>query len=164
MAQVSIEAAASVMMPISTMRLATTADLATLLPLMHRYYRDDGLEFDESRASATLTRLLNEPQWGRVFLIEADGAAIGYVAICIGFSLELGGNDAFVDELFVLPEHRGRGHARRALEFVVAAARSWGITALHLEVDRDNLGAQHLYAQLGFEKRARYYLMTFQSE
>jgi ribosomal protein S18 acetylase RimI-like enzyme len=142
------------------MRQATTADLPQLLDLMRGYYRDDGLDFDASRAHATVARLLAEPHWGRVYLIESAGQIVGYVAICIGFSLELGGNDAFIDEVFVLSEHRGRGHARRALEFITKSAADWGIAALHLEVDRDNLAAQRLYSQLGYEKRDRYYFMT----
>ena len=107
-----------------------------------------------------MSRLLSEPLWGRVYLIEDGGEFVGYIAICIGFSLELGGNDAYIDELFVRPEHRGRGHARRALEFVTKSASSWGFVALHLEVDRENVAAQRLYAQLGYDKRDRYYLMT----
>jgi ribosomal protein S18 acetylase RimI-like enzyme len=142
------------------MRLATTNDLPQLLDLMRGYYRDDGLEFDAVRATATMGRLLSEPQWGRVYLIEAQATVVGYIAICVGFSLELGGNEAFVDELFVLPEHRGRGHARRALEAVTTSASTWGIAALHLEVDRENLAAQRLYSQLGYKKRDRYYFMT----
>lgn len=142
------------------MRIATPNDLPLLLSLMRGYYRDDGLSFDEDRARATASRLLAEPQWGCVYFIEDGTNIVGYVAVCIGYSLELGGNDAFIDELFVVPEHRGRGHARRALQFVARAARDLGIRALHLEVDRENLAAQRLYAQLGFEKRDRYFLMT----
>ena len=135
-----------------------------LLELMRGYYRDDGLEFDATHAQASMGRLLREPQWGRAYLIETGPSVVGYVAICVGFSLELGGNDAYIDEVFVLPEHRGRGHARRALEFVTKSAPSWGIAALHLEVDRENLAAQNLYTALGYKKRDRYYLMTAELE
>lgn len=142
------------------MRLATPADLPQLLVLMRGYYEDDGLAFESARASSAASRLLAEPQWGRIYVIEAGTVTVGYVAICIGFSLELGGNDAFVDELYVLPAHRGQGHARRALEFVTRNAPAWGVCALHLEVDRYNERAQRLYMQLGYTKRDRYYFMT----
>lgn len=141
-------------------RPATPADLGVLIDLMRGYYRDDGLEFDVEKSGAVMTRLLNEPQWGRVWLGEVAGASVGYIALCIGFSLELGGNDAFVDEVFVLPEHRGRGHGRQLVEFVVAHARELDICALHLEVDQANAAAQQLYESLGFRKRDRYFLMT----
>lgn len=139
---------------------ASLADLDSLLPLMRGYYRDDGLAFDLERATRTLHRLLSEPQWGRVDLLRLDTTVVGYVAICFGFSLELGGNDAYIDELFVLPEHRGRGYASRAIHEIARQLSAAGLRALHLEVDRDNAAAQQLYAGLGFERRERYFLMT----
>ncbi|MBB6093315.1 ribosomal protein S18 acetylase RimI-like enzyme [Povalibacter uvarum] len=141
-------------------RAATPADLGVLIELMRGYYRDDGLGFDAEESGAVMARLLNEPQWGRVWLGEVDGGAVGYVALCIGFSLELGGNDAFVDEVFVLPDHRGRGYGRQLVEFLIARAGELNIRALHLEVDQANTAAQQLYESLGFRKRDRYFLMT----
>lgn len=141
-------------------RLATSDDLPVLVELMRGYYRDDGLPFDEDAARATMRRLLSQPQWGRVWLAFEDRCAIGYVALCIGFSLELGGNDAFIDEVFVLPEFRGRGCGRQLLETAGLAARDLDVRAVHLEVDRHNEAAQRLYRSLGYGMRDRYILMT----
>jgi GNAT superfamily N-acetyltransferase len=141
-------------------RLALLTDLPVVLELMRGYYRDDGLDFDRDRCAATMTRLLQEPQWGSVCLLETEGVGIGYVAICLGFSLELGGNDAFVDEVFVLPEYRGQGYGHRLLEFAATEAHRLGATALHLEVDRGNIAAQRLYGSLQFKRRDRYFIMT----
>jgi ribosomal protein S18 acetylase RimI-like enzyme len=143
-----------------TIRAAASADLPALLELMRGYYRDDGLEFDERRSGGAMARLIAEPQWGRVWLLQLDGAVVGYLALCIGFSLELGGNDAFIDEVFVLPGHRGRGHGRALLEFAAQQAQLLGIRALHLEVDRSNRVAQGLYESLGYRRRDRYFIMT----
>ena len=140
-------------------RTALRSDLDAVLELMAGYYRDDGLEFAAANAQA-MARLLCEPQWGEVSLLELDGKVIGYVALCIGYSLELGGNDAFVDEVFVVPEHRGRGYGRLLLEHLALRARARGVRALHLEVDRSNTAARELYASLGYEARARYVLKT----
>jgi ribosomal protein S18 acetylase RimI-like enzyme len=141
-------------------RLATPSDLDALLPLMRGYYRDDGLEFDERHARATLGRLLAEPQWGGVLIAESDSAAIGYIALCIGFSLELGGNDAFLDELFVAKAQRGRGVARLLLDALEAYASERGVRAVHLEVDKDNTGAQRIYNARRYRPRDRYHLLT----
>lgn len=141
-------------------RRAAPDDLPVLVDLMRGYYRDDGLQFDEDAARATMRRLLAEPQWGRVWLAFEEGQAIGYVALCIGFSLELGGNDAFIDEVFVLPEFRGRGCGSRLLETAGLAARDLGVRAVHLEVDRHNEAAQRLYRSFGYGMRDRYILMT----
>jgi ribosomal protein S18 acetylase RimI-like enzyme len=143
-----------------TIRTASAADLPVLLDLMRGYYRDDGLAFDEQRSGGAMMRLLAEPQWGRVWLLEEEAAVVGYLALCIGFSLEFGGNDAFIDELFVLPGHRGRGHARALLACAVWHAPALGIRALHLEVDRTNLAAQRLYESMGYQRRDRSFILT----
>jgi ribosomal protein S18 acetylase RimI-like enzyme len=141
-------------------RVAASGELPQVLALMRGYYRDDGLEFDQARAASTMARLLEQPQWGFVLLVESGGEPVGYVAVCLGFSLELGGNDAYIDEMFVETAHRGRGHGRRLLDAAAAHARARGICAIHLEVDRNNTAARSLYASLGYRARDRYFLMT----
>lgn len=141
-------------------RAATSADLETMVELRRGYCQDDHLDFEFESARAVTARLLREPQWGRVLLCERDKQAIGYVALCVGFSLELGGNEAFIDELFVVPAQRGRGVARGLVKAAVAVAEEIGIKALHLEVDRSNSAAAALYRALGFVARDRYALMT----
>src|SRR5690606_33319977 len=92
------------MMSISTRR-ATLADFDAIIPLMRGYYRDDHLEFDLARPRRDTGTPAARTAVGCVVPLESQGACIGYAAICIGFSLELGGNDAFVDEVFVAPDH-----------------------------------------------------------
>jgi ribosomal protein S18 acetylase RimI-like enzyme len=112
------------------------------------------------RQRSALLRLLDEPQWGRVWLLRLPDRIIGYVAVCFGFSLELGGNDAYVDEMYVVPECRGRGFGRHALQQLDEPLTQLGIRALHLEVDQQNHAAQRLYSALGYRRRDRYFLMT----
>jgi ribosomal protein S18 acetylase RimI-like enzyme len=144
----------------ATMCLAAAADLDRLLPLMRGYYRDDGLTFDELRAKTSMERLLSDATLGFVVLAEVGAQTVGYAAACLSYSLEFGGRDAFLDELFVLPDYRRRGFARQLLREVATAAQRQGVIALHLEVDRDNDMAQRLYTSLGYEKRARYFVMS----
>src|SRR5262245_60817380 len=125
-------------------------DLGTLLPLMRAYAEFDGLAFDESKARLAMSELLAKAQLGSVWLIVVEGAARGYLALCYGFSLELGGRDAFLDELYIEPAWRNRGLGSRALACAGDVARAEGICALHLEVRRDNADAQRYYERLGF--------------
>jgi ribosomal protein S18 acetylase RimI-like enzyme len=147
-------------MPSESIRIAAPADIDALLPLMSGYYRDDGLDFDAEKARSVMLRLLSQPQWGFVMLAEASGAAVGYIVLCQSFSLEFGGNDGFLDELFVDPAHRGLGIAQRLIDAFEAEARHRGLVAVHLEVDRDNEVAQRVYAARGYEKRDRYFVMS----
>jgi ribosomal protein S18 acetylase RimI-like enzyme len=75
--------------------------------------------------------------------------------LCFGWSLEWGGRDAFVDELYLEPDARGRGLGRAALRALVEEARAAGVVALHLEVDDTNTAGQALYRSEGFSGRAR---------
>ena len=96
---------------------------------------------------------------GGVWLIRSGASAVGYVVLTLGYSIEFRGRDAFLDELYLRPEARGRGAGRKALEFVEGVCRSLGVRALHLEVERANAGAQALYRKAGFVDPDRY-LMT----
>jgi ribosomal protein S18 acetylase RimI-like enzyme len=135
------------------------ADLERLLPLVAAYHAVEGMALGADEAAAVDT-LLADPRLGEIRLVELDGDLVGYVAVCFGYSLEFGGRDAFVDELYLAPRARGRGIGRHVLETIAAALQAAGIRALHLEVDRDNQAARHLYAKAGFAARERYHLMT----
>lgn len=139
-------------------RLATESDTAILLDFMQAYYAFDGHGFDREKARAALTKLLGDPNLGRVWLILDGEAPAGYVVIAFGYSLEWLGRDAFVDEFYLLPQYRGRGWGRRAMAFVEDTARSLNVTALHLEVVRENATALKVYRKLGFKDRESTFL------
>lgn len=52
--------------------------------------------------------------------------------------------------VYLAPEHRGRGLARRMLERAIEEARSLGFEAAVLTVNAENAGAKALYESLGF--------------
>jgi GNAT superfamily N-acetyltransferase len=127
---------------------------------MRGYYADDGLTFSDRNPQA-MQRLLSEPQRGAVLLAAVDEKSMGYVVLCIGFSLELGGNEAFVDELYVDLGYRGQGIAQQLLAALEETARQRNIFALHLEVDIEKAVAHRMYAGQGFSaSRDRYRFPT----
>jgi ribosomal protein S18 acetylase RimI-like enzyme len=135
-------------------------DLSGLLDLMQAAYAHDGLEFDESVALAALEELLGDKSLGRIWLICLDSLVIGYIVLTFGYSLEFGGRDAFIDEFYIQKAYRSRGIGTKTLGLVESAARSMGIRALHLEVERGNQRAQRFYESGGFETRDRFHLMS----
>lgn len=135
--------------------LAGREHVELLLGLMADFYAHDGLTFEPARARAALEGLLDEPALGRAWLIRDAGATIGYVVMCLGYSLEYHGRDAFVDEIFIVEAQRGKGLGGQALAFLEAQCRALGVEALHLEVERSNLGAHRLYRKAGFEPHDR---------
>jgi diamine N-acetyltransferase len=141
------------------LRPAAPADVEPLLPLVEAFHAEDGYPFLEEETRINLRRLLSDPQLGRLWVFEEAGALVGYLVLGLGFSLEFRGRDAFVDELYVVPSHRGRGLGKQALAAAEAACRELGVRALHLEVERDNEEALGLYLKAGFVDNDRY-LMT----
>jgi diamine N-acetyltransferase len=142
-----------------TFRPAVPGDMPRLLDSMAELYGQDRIPFDAHRATAALTALLAEPTMGRAFVLEVEATRVGYVIITFGYSLEYGGRDAFIDELFISSPHRRQGLGTAALEFALDLCRSLAIHAVHLEVDQANLEAHTLYRRLGFEDHPRH-LMT----
>lgn len=92
------------------------------------------------------------------WLLVADRRDVGYIVCCLGFSVEFGGYDSFIDELYVVPNRRRRGFARRALGHAIAELAARGVRAVHLQVERGLVHAQALYRQTGFVGDERFLL------
>jgi len=137
-------------------RAAATSDIDCLLQLMLGLQQDDpwSVPFREEVVRESLRELLINPSVGRVFLICDADSCVGYVVVSFDFSLEYGGRNAWIDELFIRPELRGKGIGSKALDFAVQVARECGAKVLHLEVNRGN-PAINLYRRHGFEDHNR---------
>lgn len=132
-------------------RVATESDADLLLDFMRSYYAFDGHGYDREKARRALVPLLGNPGYGRAWLILDDDTPVGYIVICLGYSLEWLGRDAFVDEFYLREEYRGRGWGQKIMAFLEDAARDLGVRALHLEVVDGNETAGYLYRKLGFQ-------------
>ena len=135
---------------------AREEDFEPLLNLARAMNAEDGHPLD-GRAEAAVAGLLRpETAAWAWFAQEMPGPrVVGYVALCAGYSIEHGGRDGFVDELYVIPEARGRGLGAALMAFAEKAAREKGISTLHLEVERGNARAQTLYRSRGYEDTGR---------
>ena len=142
-----------------TFRRVTRTDLDSLLPLVQAYYEFDHLSFDECVVRKALENFIDDPTFGRIWLISAENELVGYLILTLGYSIEYGGRDAFIDEVYLRAEYRGRGIGSQVLSFAEEECRTLGVRALHLEVERENTHAQRLYRRFGFIDHDRY-LMT----
>jgi GNAT superfamily N-acetyltransferase len=137
----------------NSIRAALLSDVPVLVQLMEEFYRESNYSLDRLWATSSFRMLLGDSSRGSVWLLSRDDEAVGYVVLTIRFSMEHGGLDAFIDDLFVRREHRRLGVATAALGELFAECRRRGVLALHVEVGRDNIAANTLYA--GFGLRAR---------
>lgn len=144
----------------AALTLAGPDHMEKLLPLVAAFHAEEGIAQDDSTRYAALEPLLAGIPHGSVYLIGPPRAPIGYIVVTFGWSVEFGGLDGFIDEIFVRPGVRGRGIATEVLLALPRALAAAGLRALHLEVDTGNPHAQALYKRTGFALREGYHLMT----
>lgn len=136
-------------------RALTHADTPWLLPVIRVFHADEGIAWDEVRVLSALDALLSHPQHGRLMLLERAGERVGYFIVGFCFSLEFGGRFGLLDELYVLPAHRGGGIGKRALDEVEALCVAEGLDSVRLEVSDDNDLAREIYRRRGYAMHPR---------
>ena len=144
----------------ATLTLAKPEHLAQILPLIAAFHGEEELETTPDMQQAGILPILEGSPCGAAYLVGPTRAPIGYIVITFGWSVEFGGLDGFVDELFIRPTVRGRGIASEVLASLPRALAGAGLRALHLEVGANNAAARRLYERSGFRMRDGYHLMT----
>ena len=124
-----------------------------VLTLAAQFHAETGVDMDDAHRVAALGPLLEGSPLGAVYLFGPQRAPVGYLVVSFGWSLEMGGMDAFLDELFIRPSVRGRGIGTEVLMSIARALGGAGVMALHLEVARDAPDTQRLYEKAGFDLR-----------
>ncbi|MBT8458888.1 MAG: GNAT family N-acetyltransferase [Boseongicola sp.] len=142
------------------LHLATLEDTDKLAPMIAAYHDLEGIETDEDHRRAAITPLLEGSPHGAIWLIGPKMSPVGYVAVTFGWSIEMGGLDGFIDELWIREKVRGRGMGSEAVATLKKSLKDAGLMALHLEVSPQNTRAEELYGRLGFARRP-FNLMTW---
>jgi ribosomal protein S18 acetylase RimI-like enzyme len=143
-----------------SLHLAAEEDADKLLPLVAAFHAEMGFGTDAEHHAMAIAPLLGGSPHGAIWLIGPRRAPVGYIVLTFGWSVEFGGLDASVDEIFVRPAVRGRGMGQEALSGIAKAMKDAGVRALHLEVDREDENTQRFYHRARFENRDRYMFMS----
>ncbi|WP_425070525.1 GNAT family N-acetyltransferase [Sagittula sp. S175] len=143
-----------------SLHLATLDDLPKLLPMVAGFHSEMGYDTTSEHQHAAITPLLEGSPHGAIWLIGPRRSPVGYLAITFGWSVEYGGLDAIVDEIYIRPAVRGRGMGHDALDDIAKALKDAGVRALHLEVDSSDERAQTFYSRVRFKARDRYMFMS----
>ena len=132
--------------------LASEAEL--LIDLAQAFHDEDGHSLTSDGEAALRHIVAGEPM-ARCWLIRRANLVVGYLVLTLGYSVEHGGRDGFIDDLYVVLSARGSGIGSAVLDFAVQAAQGLGIRTLHLEVDAGNERATSLYRSRGFAENGR---------
>ena len=132
-------------------RLASAADASVLGRLLHAF----NVEFDEPTPAAEVIAERAAPMIasGELTVLFAGDGPDGFAELRFRPSLYTGALDAYLEELYVVPDRRGHGLGRTLLEAAMEHARKRGAAHIDLNTSEDDVAARALYESTGFTNR-----------
>jgi len=134
--------------------------LEKLISLVTSYHAEVGITLSDEARLEGVTPLLEGIPHGVVYLIGPPRSPIGYTVITFGWSLELGGMDATINEFYVRSGVRRRGVATETLQKLSKALGDAGLVALHLQLNNIDDTNRRLFTRVGFTVRENHHVMT----
>ena len=130
-----------------TTRRANTADLEAMLSLISEFYEIDRHAYDEDRVAAALAPMLADDSLGQVWVLDDGIGPTGYAIITWTWSLESGGRDCILDEIYV--REQGAGAGAELIERAISEAEDFGALAIFLETEAHNSRVRGFYSRHG---------------
>ena len=138
-----------------TFKTLTLSDIETVVSMMQEFYAIDNYPMDIEVSKALFQEFISNENLGKAWLIFSDNEIIGYVILTFIFSFEYQGKIAFLDELYLNENARGKGIGSQAIQFVVEESKKLALQLIYLEIENHNQNAQKLYIASGFELHNR---------
>ena len=135
-----------------TIRKLQKTDFDTVLSMMLVFYASDALLIHPSEAvlRKTLSDALADTPYLEAFGFEEAGSLAGYGMVAMSYSTEAGGLCAWIEDIYIEPQHRGKGFGTSFLTFVEERYGS-RVARIRLEAEPENERAMVVYHKAGFE-------------
>ena len=142
-------------------RMATSADLESLVLFAIAEAKEaEGIKKDSKRVRQGITAALNDDSIARYWVLEkSNTGVIGSVSIVKEWSDWNSGYYWWIQNMYILPEFRGKGLMERLIQDLKDTAREEGALELRLYVHKNNAQAISAYQKVGFFD-ADYRIMT----
>ena len=136
----------------------TQSDLPELLLLMRGYCDFYEVDPSDDALLAMSRMLIDDPELEGVQLIARDhnGLAVGFATIFWTWSTLSASRLAVMNDLFVVADARGGGHADALIAECVERARARGATELAWQTAKDNARARAVYERVGATRDERW--------
>jgi ribosomal protein S18 acetylase RimI-like enzyme len=135
----------------AAIRLASAADAPAFGRLLHAFNAEFGEPTPDAETIAERAAPLIES--GEVMVLLARDGPDGFAQLRFRPSLYTGALDAYLEELYVVPERRGQGLGRALLEAAMHHAKERGAAHIDLGTSEDDVAARALYESAGFTNR-----------
>ncbi len=136
--------------PPASIRAARADDSATIATLIRELAAYEQLEAQARAGAEDLRRhLFGDRPAAEVLLAEVDGQPVGFALFFPTFSTFRGQPGLYLEDIFVRPEHRGRGIGKALLAAIAALAVGRGCGRLEWSVLDWNEPSIGFYRSLG---------------
>lgn len=132
-------------------RRASEADAEAMGRLMYDFNSE--FETPVPPASVVARRLAEHVSSGEATVLLAGEGPDGLAVLRFRPALYDQGLEAYLQELYVAPQLRGRGMGRALLEEAIRVAREAGAVRIELGTSEDDVAARGLYESAGFSNR-----------
>jgi GNAT superfamily N-acetyltransferase len=121
------------------------------LRLVDLFYHSEAVEhtIPPEYYERTFQELLRSNDYLEGYLLLEEKETAGYALLAKTFSQEAGGMVWWIEELYLLPEYRGKGLGKAFFQWL-DENRPDAVKRFRLEVEADNVGAKSLYAREKF--------------
>jgi GNAT superfamily N-acetyltransferase len=142
-------------------RRAKSADLESLVSFAVAEAKEaEGVKKDSERVRQGVTAALNDDSIAMYWVLEKNNTdIIGSVSIVKEWSDWNSGYYWWIQNMYILPEFRGKGLMQRLIQALKDTAREEGALELRLYVHKNNAPAISAYQKVGFFD-ADYRIMT----
>ena len=131
--------------------MASATDAPAFGRLLHAFNTEFGEPTPDADVIAERAAPLIES--GEVTVLLAGEGPAGFAELRFRPSLYTGVLDAYLEELYVVPQRRGHGLGRALLDAAMAHARERGAAHIDLGTSEDDVAARALYESAGFTNR-----------
>jgi hypothetical protein len=105
--------------PVGGVAVPGTMEFSMLAPMARAFHFEDGHPLTPD-GEAAVEQIARGAPLVRAWIILEAAQMIGYVVLTLGYSIEHGGRDGFIDDLYLIPEARGGGRGKKVLAFALA--------------------------------------------
>ena len=132
-------------------RPITAPDERIYLQMADAFYHSEAVAHPvpPQHYARTFQALMAGTPFAACYIFELEDRIAGYALLALTWSQEAGGLTVWVDELFVLPQFRGRGLGRAFFDALPTLYPS--AARFRLEIEPDNHRAEALYRRMGYD-------------
>ena len=133
-------------------RFATKEDTSLILQFIKELAEYENMSSDVVADEKTLSTWIFDEKKAEVLFALEDGIEVGFALFFHNFSTFLGRAGIYLEDLFVKPEYRKRGHGKALIKEVARIATSRGCGRLELSCLDWNSPSIDFYLSLGATK------------